>query len=87
MSINVKQRVWVWLQDDGREVLLWSDLTRGLGRLLRKESRQVTRGEVRAALYELQAAGLLSLTPTANGKGRTGLVIEVLDSTHEERKP
>ena len=79
MNLDVRQRVWAGLKADGREVLLWSDLTRCLGHLLRKESGRLNRGEVRAALYELQADGLVSLTPTVNGKGRTGLVITVLD--------
>jgi hypothetical protein len=88
--MTVRDLVWEWLESGGRRSLLFSDLTKGLcgrGRVINRLSSS-PRDAIRQALHELQAEGVVSLTPANVGRyGRPGLRIEVigLDPTHEER--
>lgn len=88
--MTVRDLVWQWLASRRRTTFMFSDLTKDLcghGRVINRLSLS-PRDAIREALHELQAEGLVSLTPANVGRyGRPGLRIEVigLDSTHEER--
>lgn len=79
--MTVRELVWGWLNSHSRTTFLFSDLSKGLcGR-----DRQINqlspspRAALRAALIELEADGLVSLSPAAHGRGgKPGTQIEVL---------
>lgn len=91
---TVRDLVWGWLRDCGRESVLASEVTKGLcgpNRLVSRLS-PTPRDAVRAALHDLAADGLVVLTTTAQpGRcGRPGLRTQVINpdapmstSTHE----
>lgn len=91
MAENSREVVWTWLRECGRSELLFSDVTRALVTQRRVWHRGMDdpRGEVRIALEALAADGCVSLSPTGTtGRGgRPGTRIEVVQPTHEERKP
>lgn len=82
MGSPVGNLVWSWLVAKDRQVLLYSDVTKGLCGPRRKVSRlsPSPRQAIRDALYELADEGLVVLRPVGglgHGTGRPGTQIEI----------
>lgn len=79
MNSHVRDLVWSWLDSEGREVVAFSDLTKGLcGPQRRISSLTPTpRDAIRDALALLAHDGLVSLSPTPNRLGRPGVLITI----------
>lgn len=79
--MNVRDLVWDWLYSQPRTTFVFSDLSKGLcgkGRRINRLSSS-PRQALREALHELQAEGLVSLSPAHAGPdGKPGIQIEVL---------
>ncbi|GAA5147308.1 hypothetical protein GCM10023340_19530 [Nocardioides marinquilinus] len=94
----VRDLVLTWLLRDGRQLLHYSDVTKGVcgrGRAINRLAAS-PRQAVRDALHQLAHEGRVRLSPTtyAGRAGQPGLVIEVINelppkdaSTHEGNTP
>lgn len=75
-TVVLKEQALAWVKKHGNRPVLYSDLTRALitNRAAQRARSALARAELREALFELEAEGLVTLTRTnVTGRGHVGL--------------